>query len=183
MEENLDKIIQDCKANKPKAQEALYKKFSRLIFGICMRYAKSKFDAEDVFQETFIKIFQNIHQYRNEGSFEGWVRRIAVNTSLKKIQSSKIVFHQLEFDTQAEEPPLNENVLNDISVQELISMIETLPLGYKTVFNLYAVEGFSHKEIAQTLEISEGTSKSQYFHAKKLLKNLLQQKNITAHAS
>lgn len=182
MIENVDALIKDCQNNSIKAQEALYHGYSRLVMGIAVRYAKSRYDAEDVFQEIFIKIFQNISQYRNDGSFEGWIRRISVNTSLKRIQKEK--FQQLLDDIGEikEEPVPHEGALDKIAAKELVELIDKLPLGYKTIFNLYAVEGYSHKEIAESLRISEGTSKSQYFHAKKMLKQLLQQNNISAHA-
>lgn len=174
-------LIVACQKNDSKSQEQLYHLYSRLVMGICLRYTKSKYDAEDVLQEIFIKIFQNIQQYRNEGSFEGWVRRISVNTCLKKIQKDKVIYQE-EINDNLPEKSIDENALEKMAVNELVAIINLLPLGYKTVFNLFVVEGFSHKEIAETLNISEGTSKSQFFYAKKMLKIKLQENNITAHA-
>ena len=181
MAEDEGELIKACQNKNPKAQEKLYYTYSRLVMGICLRYSKSRYDAEDILQEVFIKIFQNMLQYRNEGSFEGWIRRITVNTCLKKIQKDKVQFHE-EIAENTQERFIDECVISKMAVTELVAIINLLPMGYKTVFNLFAVEGFSHKEIADLLQISEGTSKSQFFYAKKMLKLKLQENNIAAHA-
>lgn len=170
-------VIELCKHNKPKGQQLLYQMYARLIMGICTRYC-NRTDADDMFQEVFIKIFQNIQQYRGEGVLEGWVRRIAVNTCLRHLKKNIMT---VDIEDIAGSDVVNyegENAVDQLSTSELVEIINDLPIGYKTVFNLYVVEGFSHKEISEMLHVNEGTSKSQLHHAKNMLKQLLYKKNI-----
>ncbi|MFN8254846.1 MAG: RNA polymerase sigma factor [Bacteroidales bacterium] len=164
----LEDIIKGCVAGKPAAQEALYKKFSGKLFGVGLRYTKDYSSAEDVLQESFIKIFNNISTFKGTGSLEGWLRRIVINTALERYRK----YFQLYAisDVQESESSINyDNVLTDISAKDLIALIQELPPAYRMVFNLYAIDGYSHKEIGDILDISIGTSKSNLSRARKLL--------------
>ena len=139
------------------------------MLGVCMRYAKDKPEAEDFVQEGFIKVFKNIHNLRNPQQLVSWMEKIMVNTALEHIRKTKRNEHietPLNDEVDVEE---DEKVTNDISRQELLNLIQGLPSGFRAVFNMYAIEGYSHKEIAKELGITEGTSKSQYARAKTML--------------
>ena len=164
--------------NNAAAQEALYDRFSPRMMSVCYRFAKSREDAEDMLQEGFIKIFTQLHQYRNEGALEGWIRRIIVHTCInvlkknKKFADSVDLVHAYNLHTNVDYVP------GIIQAKEVVECIRMLPLGYKTVLNLYAIEGFSHKEIGGLLEIEESTSRSQYTRAKAMLEDILVKRNI-----
>lgn len=164
--------------NNAAAQEALYDRFSPRMLGVCYRFAKSREDAEDMLQEGFIKVFTQLHQYRNEGALEGWIRRIIVHTCInvlkknKKFADSVDLVHAYNLHTKEDYVP------GIIQAKEVIECIRMLPLGYKTVLNLYAIEGFSHKEIGDLLDIGESTSRSQYTRAKAMLEDILVKRNI-----
>ena len=171
-------MIQGCLENIAAAQEALYNCFSPRMLGVCYRFARNKEDAEDMMQEGFIKIFSQIHQFRGQGVFEGWIRRIIVHTCInilkknKKFTDSVDLFHATSIY-------LNENNIPSIlQAKQVIECIRLLPVGYKTVLNLYAIEGYSHKEIAGILDIEESTSRSQYTRAKSMLEEILLKKKI-----
>lgn len=171
-------MIQGCLENIAAAQEALYNRFSPRMLGVCYRFARNKEDAEDMMQEGFIKIFSQIHQFRGQGVFEGWIRRIIVHTCInilkknKKFTDSVDLFHATSIY-------LNENNIPSIlQAKQVIECIRLLPVGYKTVLNLYAIEGYSHKEIAGILDIEESTSRSQYTRAKSMLEEILLKKKI-----
>ncbi len=164
----LDDIIKGCVAGKPEAQEALYKKYSGKLFGISLRYTKDHSAAEDVLQEGFMKIFTNISSFKGTGSFEGWIRRVLINTALERFRKHFQMYPIT--DVNESESSFNyDNVLNDISVKDLLNLIQELPPAYRMVFNLYAIDGYSHKEISNILNISIGTSKSNLSRARKLL--------------
>jgi len=174
--ENLKEIIKQCQKNNAKAQKTLYQNFSPWLFGVCIQYCKDRTEAEDNLQDGFIKIFNNIHKFRFEGSFEGWIRRIMVNTIIESFRKKNPVYlvdsiedYQIEDDEITESTP-------QYSKKELFQIIESLPPKYKLVFNLYALEGLSHNEISQSLGISVGTSKSNLSRARKILKQKLTQK-------
>jgi RNA polymerase sigma factor (sigma-70 family) len=165
----IDNIIAGCLKEKRSAQQMLYKHYAGLMYGICLRYTGNKADAEDVLQDGFIKIFININHFRNEGSFEGWMKRIMVNTALHFLRQktkNKFITQQTEIPDIIEE---DENIEYDIQPKELMNIIQALPDGSRMVFNLYAIEEYSHKEISEILGISEGTSKSQLSRARKML--------------
>ncbi len=172
-----EKILERCKAGEEKAYSELYRRYAPKMFGVCMRYAKSKEEAEDMLQEGFIRLFKNIHSYENRGSFEGWIRRIIVNTAINYYKT-QIKYNKTEhidaYNKDLEETDDESITVSDISQQKLLEMITELPKGYKMVFNMYVLDGFTHKEIASILDISENTSKSQLSKARKLL-----QKKIT----
>ena len=164
-------LIQRCLKNDPKAQEAMYRLFAPKMFGVCLRYARNKMEAEDILQESFIKIFTHLGDYRFEGSFEGWIRKTFVNTAINyyKRKSKELVetsIYDLEFAGS-----VDETIIDSLSVDELMQLIHGLSEGYRIVFNLYVIEGYSHKEIGQMLGISENTSKSQLSRARATLQN------------
>lgn len=163
-----EKLVRGCAKGKAKAQEALYHKYYRTMFGVCLRYCKDRDVAEDVLQDGFIKVFKNIGKYRGTGSLEGWIRRIMVNTALEHHRKSArfIALTDLE---EAMSEDTGHDVVDQMSGEEILELIQALPDGYRTIFNLFAIEGFSHREIATKLNISEGTSKSQFARARKQL--------------
>lgn len=164
--------------NNAASQEALYSRFSPRMLGVCYRFAKSREDAEDMLQEGFIKVFTQLHQYRNEGALEGWIRRIVVHTCInilkknKKFNESVDIIHASTLHTREDMIP------SIMQAKQIVECIRALPLGYRTVLNLYAIEGFSHKEIGHLLEIEESTSRSQYTRAKAMLEEILVKKQI-----
>ncbi|MGQ1785773.1 MULTISPECIES: RNA polymerase sigma factor [unclassified Saccharicrinis] len=174
--ENLIEIIKQCQKNSAQAQKNLYENFSPWLFGVCIQYCKDRTEAEDNLQEGFIKIFNNIHKFRFEGSFEGWMRRIMVNTIIESFRKKNLVYL---VDSIEEFQIEDEEVTAEIpkhSTKELLELIESLPPKYKLVFNLYALEGLSHQEISDALGISVGTSKSNLSRARKILKQKLAEK-------
>lgn len=136
--------------------------------GVCYRYTESLADAEDVLQEGFIRVFTSLDQFRFEGSFEGWIRRIMVHTALNYLKKNKSFKKELELEEEYH-PVVKEKALSGLYKDEVLQVLESLPVGYRTIINLYAIEGYSHKEIGEMLHISEGTSRSQYSRGKKLL--------------
>ncbi len=170
---NLEEIIKKCQKNNGKAQKQLYDCFSPWLYGVCLQYCKDKTEAEDHLQESFIKIFTNIKKYRFEGSFEGWMRRIVVNTIIATFRKKNPVYFVDSIEDIAKDTPdINEHI-EIVNKKELLSFIEELPPKYKLVFNLYALEGYSHQEISDILGISVGTSKSNLSRARKILKDRL----------
>jgi RNA polymerase sigma-70 factor (ECF subfamily) len=174
---DIQPIIDGCMRGERAAQDRLYKKFSSLLYGICLRYARNKMEAQDVLQEVFVKIYNNIQSYHNEGSFEGWLRRIAVNTSITNYRKNLKHAYQQDVDelVRTHDEPLHIEDL-EFTAEEMMQCIDRLPIGYKTVFNLYVIEGFMHKEISDMLGIDVNTSKSQLSRAKTHLQREL--KNI-----
>jgi len=164
-------LIEGCKKGKRECQKYLYERYARSMFGLCLRYATDADAAQDLLQEGFIKIFSSIGSYSGKGSFEGWMKKIFINLALRSIRKEKALVHidDIQNMPDIEDENLSEKAY-DISEEELIRMIQDLPKGYQMVFNLYAVEELSHKEIAGMLNIAEGTSRSQYMRAKQMLK-------------
>jgi RNA polymerase sigma factor (sigma-70 family) len=167
-------IIEGCVRGEKRSQDLLYRKFASLLYGICLRYAKNKMEAEDVLQEVYVKIYNNISSYHHDGSFEGWLRRIAVNTSITYYRKNLKHAFQEDIDdvVQHKNDPVQFDDL-EFTQEELMNCIGKLPTGYKTVFNLYVIEGFMHKEIADMLSIDVNTSKSQLSRAKSHLQREL----------
>ncbi len=156
-------------------QQELYQRFSGKMYAVCYRYANNAEDAQDLLQEGFIKVFRNLHRFRAEGSFEGWMRRVFVNTSIEHFRRKSI---QLSSVSEKEENNLEDadiSALDNLAEKDILAIIQELSPGYKTVFNLYVVEGYSHKEIGDLLGISEGTSKSQLARAKAILQKKIAQ--------
>jgi RNA polymerase sigma factor (sigma-70 family) len=175
-------LLAACRRGESAAQYQLYKKLSYLLMGVCLRYCPSRDDAEDALQNTFVKIFTRLDQYRGQGPFEAWARRIAVTTSLHALEQHRLRHPALgvDFDELAADLPTAEpSALEQLAADDLLALLETLPPGYRTVLNLYAVEGYSHQEIAELLGIAEGTSKSQLARARRLLESrLMAQQNL-----
>ena len=167
-----DKLIDGCVKGKSWAQKGLYEKFSPLMLSVCMRYLKDRDDAEDVLVQGFMKVFQNVAKFRREGSFEGWIRRIMVNESLGFIRKNRSMYLETEIE-KAENDPDYSFLDNQLEADDLMKMIHQLPVGYRTVFNLYAIEGYSHAEIAEQLGINVNTSKSQLSRARTYLQKQL----------
>ena len=164
--------------NNAAAQEELYNRFSPRMLGVCYRFAKNREDAEDMLQEGFIKVFTQLHQYRNEGALEGWIRRIVVHTCINILKKNKKFADSVDI-MYANGIYIKEDMIPAImQAKQVVECIRLLPMGYRTVLNLYAIEGYSHKEIAAILDIEESTSRSQYTRAKAMLEDILVRKNI-----
>ena len=176
----LAEIITGCMRQKRKYQDMLYKKYAPMLFAVCLRYTNSRFDAEDVLQEGFVKIFNNLDSYSQDKSFEGWTRRIMINTAITFYRRNlKHAFHDDVDDSHDISSDLGPDNTLDYTQEELLNAIEKLPAGYKVVFNMYVIEGYKHKEIADELGIDINTSKSQLSRAKKhLQRELLEMSKI-----
>ena len=164
-------LIRRCEANDRVAQRLLYERFAPLLMAICRRYVGST-NAEDVMQDSFIRVFQYLVQYRHDGSFEGWIRRVCVNTCIRYLEKAK----RLQIDYVADGMPeyaVEPDVIDKMSADELLGLIDQLPAGYKTVFNLSVIEGYHHKEIAALLGIEESSSRSQLTKARKYIQRSL----------
>ena len=166
-------IIVGCQKNKRLAQQKLYKKYGNVLLGICMRYLKDKYIAEEILTAGLLKVFEKIGQFENKGSFEGWLRRIMVNECLMYLRKQKKEIYHQDIENIAEEELVEVETETTWNSEELLEMIQKLPTGYRTVFNLYAIENYTHKEIAEILNISIGTSKSQLSKARKMLQKSL----------
>ena len=176
---SLKQLIENCKIDDTKAQGELYKLFSGKLFAICLKYSRNYVEAEDNLQDAFLTIFKKIGQYKNKGSFEGWMKRITVNTVLQRYRKEKV------FDI------INENTIEDIelevdedtvSIDYLLKIIQELPDRYRLVFNLYVLDGYSHKDIADMLDINIGTSKSNLSRARLILKQTIEDYKTTQHS-
>lgn len=166
-------LIQSCINGDRQMQQLLYDRFSSKMYGVCLRYSGNVEDANDIMQEGFIKVFKNLPKFRGEGSFEGWIRRIFVNTSIEHYRKKVKMYHV----TEAQENTIEDSsldVLDTLAAKDIIKIVNELSPGYKAVFNLHVIEGYSHKEIAALLGITEGTSKSQLARAKSVLKKLVE---------
>lgn len=162
-------LIKNCLKGKAAAQKQLYEAFAPTMLGVCYRYTKSLPDAEDVLQEGFVKVFRFLHQYNKEGELGAWIRRIMVNTALNYLKKSQKYQHDLLFDKTEMHAITREDPEVLLNAKELAELIRQLPTGYQTIFNLVAIEGFSHVEVGEMLGISENTSRSQYMRARHLL--------------
>ena len=165
-------LIEGCLRGDRKMQYALYERFAPKMYGVCLRYAANTEEAEDILQEGFIKVYKKISSYRGDGSFEGWIRRIFVNTAIEHFRKK----NYLQPITEQEESSIEGkyvSVLDSLAEKDIIQLVQQLSPGYRTVFNMYVVEGYTHKQIADILGISEGTSKSQLSRAKLILQDLV----------
>lgn len=156
-----------------KMQELLYNKFAEPMYYVCLRYLKNAADAEDVLQEGFIKVFKSLIKYKNEGSFEGWVRKIMIRTALSHLRDNKKHNQHLDLEDFFEEK--GNNILNKLSEKEILGSVTKLPPGFKKIFILYVIEGYNHREIAEILGCSEGTCKSQFYRSRNRLQQILLQ--------
>ena len=162
-------LVKDCIKEKPVAQRQLYDHFAPLMLGVCYRYTKSVSDAEDVLQEGFIKVFRHLSSYKFDGELGGWIRRIMVTTALNYLKKNKRYREEMVFAEMPLHPVSSENPQVQLDARQLGELIRQLPTGFQTIFNLYAIEGYTHVEIGELLGISDGTSKSQYARARYLL--------------
>jgi len=169
---SLDKLILGCANKEPVAQEQLYRLFAGKMFALCLKYSKNKEEAEDNLQDGFIQIYDKISQFKNKGSFEGWMKRIVINTALQKYRDKNVL--NVVYDFVDEEEVMVEVEEEDISLDYLLKLIQELPNQYRLVFNLYVLDGYSHKEISKELKISEGTSKSNLSRARAILKEKIE---------
>ena len=171
-------LLHGCLKNEASAQRELYNKYSSKMLAVCYRYAHNREDAEDMLQEGFIKVFLQIHTFESRGAFEGWIRRIIVHTCInilkknKKFNESVDIIHATGLQVREESIPAI------VQAKQVVECIRLLPLGYRTVLNLYAIEGYSHREISKMLDIEESTSRSQYTRAKSMLEDILVKKRI-----
>ena len=165
---NQEKVISGCRKNDRRSQELLYRHFSKKMYAVSISYAGERPMAQDILQESFIKVFKNINQYKNDCSLEGWIRKIVTNTAIDHIRKKKRM-DSIEMELDAPRLQVQNHALKIIGFNELTEQVGRLPEGARLVFNLYAIEGYTHKEIAHKLEINEGTSKSQFNRARKLL--------------
>lgn len=168
-------LIEKLKDQDRKAQEALYNKYASLFYAICLRYLKNSTDAEDVLVESFFKIFTKINQFDHKGSFEGWMKRIVVNQALMHIRKNSNLNLHVDIEN-AYSVKSETRIIEDLQYSEIVALLEELPKGYRTIFNLYVIEGYKHREIAEILGISINTSKSQLILAKKKLRDLYKKK-------
>ena len=167
-------LINGCMQNDRRMQEELYRRFSPRMYAVCLRYAANAEEAEDILQEGFIKVFKKLGSFRGEGSFEGWIRRIFVNTAIEHFRRKRY----LQPVTEKEENTIEGkylSILDDLAEKDILALVLQLSPGYRTVFNMYVVEGYTHKEIADMLGISEGTSKSQLSRAKVILQDMVRE--------
>lgn len=181
-----DELIKGCLRRDRNAQQQLYDTFSSKMYALCCRYIKSPMEAEDVLVVAFTKIFERIGQFKGDGSFEGWIRRIIVNESLTYLRKHRAMYLETDLEVADREPDYQQ-VADHLEAEDLMNMIQELPSGYRIVFNMYAIDGYSHKEIADQLGISENTSKSQLSRARTYLQKMIagrewtSTKSITAH--
>jgi RNA polymerase sigma factor (sigma-70 family) len=166
----MEALIRKCIEGDRHAQNELYKMFSPKMMNLCLRYSRSREDAEDTLVEGFMKVYENLPKFRNQGSLEGWIRKIMVNTAIEKYRKKNVLYPALHLDDVPEFSFSASDVISDMSAKELVKLVQELPAGYQMVFNLYAFEGLKHKEIAERLGISEGTSKSNLFDARAILR-------------
>ena len=167
-----DELIDGCRRRENSAQRELYEMYASKMYALCYRYVHHSMEAEDILVTAFTKVFERIDQYRGDGSFEGWIRRIMVNEALTYIRRNRSVYLETEIE-EADRHPDYQQLSDHLEAEDLLKMIEALPPGYRVVFNLYAIDGFTHKEIAEHLGISENTSKSQLSRARNYLQKLL----------
>jgi RNA polymerase sigma-70 factor (ECF subfamily) len=171
-------LVNECIDGNEKAQRLLFDRFSGKMLGVSMRYINDKEHAQDVLQDAFIKVFKNLKRFNKEGSFEGWIRRIVVNTALDELRKMKKRRNDIELDDSFVQVSFNNFTEERLQAESLLKLVQGLPDGYRTVFNLFAIEGYSHKEIAEKLNISENTSKSQYSRARTAMKEILKKLEI-----
>lgn len=173
-----ESILKGCLKNEAAAQRELYNRYSPKMLAVCYRFAHNREDAEDMLQEGFIKVFSQIHTFRNQGAFEGWIRRIIVHTCINNLKKNKKFNESVDLIHATTLQVREESVPSIVQAKQVVECIRILPIGYRTVLNLYAIEGYSHREIGSMLDIEESTSRSQYTRAKQMLEDILVKKKI-----
>lgn len=172
---NLEELITNCKKGQRKAQEELYRRYSGVLFGMCLKYSRNKIEAEDNLHDSFMTIFEKVGQFNHKGSFEGWMKRITVNTVMQKYRREQYL--KVVNENMGEQEDIEEN-LPDISLDTLLKYVQELPNKYRLTFNLYVLDGYSHREISELLGTSTGTSKSNLARARMILREKIEKKNI-----
>lgn len=176
MKMNEEQLVERCLKKDPLAQKQLFEFYSKKMMGVCLRYSKDFDDAQDILQMGFVKVFEKLELYTYQGSLEGWIRRVIVNTALDNIRKNKKFLKNIEIDrVDYQLQNEDENVLDSLSARDLLKVIQAMPTGFKTVFNMFAIEGYSHKEIAEELNISVSTSKSQFSRARVYLQKKIKE--------
>ena len=175
-------ILQGCLKNHAAAQKELYHRYSPKMLAVCYRFAHNREDAEDMLQEGFIKVFLQIHTFQNKGAFEGWIRRILVHTCINHLKKNKRFNESVDIIQAISVQVREENIPSILQAKQIVDCIRLLPLGYRTVLNLYAIEGYAHREISEMLDIEESTSRSQYTRARQMLEEILIKRNLIAAA-
>lgn len=175
------KIVEGCIKRDSLSQRKLYELFSSKMMALCFRYAQNRDDAEDMLQEGFIKVFQSIEKYTHQGSLEGWIRRIIVNTAIDIIRRNKSLQLVSPMNDNISENMVDDNIVDTLEVEYLLKIIQDLPDGYRIVFNMFAIEGYSHAEIGEQLNINESTSRSQFTRAKALLKKRIYEDSLVTN--
>ena len=170
---NEEALIKACLSGSAQHQRILYEQYAGKMYAVCLRYARSTADAADMLQEGFVKVFTKLDQYHFQGSFEGWIRKIMVNTALRTYQRQRFDMEQSGYETMPDKP-VEPDAIALMTEEELLKLIAQLPDGYRVIFNLVAIEGYSHAEVAQTLGIQESTSRSQLTKARKWLSEQLE---------
>ncbi|MEZ5069835.1 MAG: sigma-70 family RNA polymerase sigma factor [Bacteroidales bacterium] len=168
MADTLEEILRGCKKGHAESQEALYRRFAPAMYGLCLQYASGEEDAQDILQDGFVKVYQKLGQVRNPAAFPGWIRRVMINTALERYRS-QVVLDRVDENREADREVEDGGAYEDLTCQELVALIQELSPKYRMVFNLYALEGYNHAEIAEALGISEGTSKSNLSRARSIL--------------
>jgi RNA polymerase sigma-70 factor (ECF subfamily) len=176
--EKLDILLKECKRGKSRSQEELYRRFASAMYGLCLQYASNEEDAQDIMQEGFIKVFAKLDQVKNPAALPGWIRRVMINTALEKYRS-QVILQRVDEVREEHHEEAGNDALDRLSCDELVGLIQTLTPRYRVVFNLYAIEGFTHQEISEELGISIGTSKSNLSRAR----GVLQEKIKTMYGS
>jgi len=167
-------LVNECAKGNSKAQRALFDKFAPKMLAVCQRYLRNNQEAEDVLQDGFVKVFQKIVDFKMEGSLEGWIRRIVVNTALDTIRKNKKLLDDIQVEEVQYKVSFTDHQFDGMDLAQLMKLIDGMPDGYRIVFNMFAIEGYSHKEIADTLGVTENTSKSQYSRARAFLRTQLE---------
>ena len=178
MAEKLDILLKECKRGKSRSQEELYRRFASAMYGLCLQYASNEEDAQDIMQEGFIKVYAKLDQVKNPAALPGWIRRVMINTALEKYRS-QVILQRVDEVREEHHEEAGNDALDKLSCDELVGLIQTLTPRYRVVFNLYAIEGFTHQEISEELGISIGTSKSNLSRAR----GVLQEKIKTMYGS
>jgi RNA polymerase sigma-70 factor (ECF subfamily) len=175
-----EELVRECVKNNAKAQEQLYKRFASKMYGICLRFVRYRIEADDIMQDGFVKVFENLKYFRSSGSLEGWIKRIIINTAINYYNKNTLRQNdEIDIDTSntlGQKEIIDETAISNIARKELLEIINELADGYRIVFNLYVIDGYSHKEIAEMLNISENTSKSQLSRARKVLQEKILKK-------
>ena len=174
MNSNEHKLIQACLKGKKEAQRRLYDTYKSQMFGLCLRYAKSREDAEDILQMGFIKVYRDLHQYKPQASLGAWIRKVMVNTALEHLRKYKKEKARIEYPDEIKSDQNTDDLFENLHAKELLALINSLPLEYSTVFNMYVIEGYSHREIAELTGISESNSKVRLNRSRTMLKAMLE---------